>query len=146
MFPSKILGMLKDYNSWSRSETELKTISIFDYLCFTATPDALFAFASLFFIELIKYEDGLFIKERFDEAVYGEWKKRLDSVAEIQRVMNHIHIRQIFQNQVISDELAFESAKLIQNIWSRTFESDGLKAEVHGKTSQDISVTLVSCA
>jgi hypothetical protein len=145
MFSAEVLKMLHDFRSWNSGKDGSQPISIFDYLCFTATPDALFAFASLFFIELIKYEDVFFIKERFDERVYREWKKRLDNVVEIQRAINHIHISQIFQNQDVDDELAFEVANLIQKIWSRVFAGDGLIAEVHGETAQDISITLVSC-
>lgn len=141
---NKALRLLSDYGEWNSDKSDGNEITIFNYLCFNATPDLLFAFASLFFIELISFEGSYFIKERFTKEVFFEWESRLTTHVEIQRVMNHIHVCQLFQHQELQEDVVFESAKLIQKVWNNVFSDLELIAEIHGETVEEVSITLVS--
>lgn len=137
------LHLLSDFNSWNEGQPQDR-ISIFDYLCFNATPDLLFGFAALFFCELIKVEGHWFIQSRFDHESYERWKNKGLDVVEIQRVMNHIHIRSLLQQQPLDDSLAMACAQLIKRAWDQVHKEKMMVAEVHG--GEDISVTLVSAS
>jgi hypothetical protein len=141
---SEDLKMLRDFNSWNEGKTADARISIFDYLCFNASPDLLFGFASLFFCELIRVDGHYFIRERFDEEVYREWKAGNYEVRFIQKMMNHIHMRSLFQKEQLSDALALSCAQMIRDIWNKVFSDKSLVAEIDGESSEDISVTLVA--
>lgn len=143
-FVDETLKMLADFQSWNEQKPGAARISIFDYLCFNATPDLLFGFASLFFCELVEIEGNYFIKERFGASAYGDWKKTTTDIRAIQRVMNHVHMRSLFQQQQMTDSLALACANLIAEAWNRVFKEKSLVAEVHGQTFEEISVTLVA--
>jgi hypothetical protein len=135
---------LSDFRSWNEGKCEADRISLLTYATFVATPDLLFAFASLFFCELVEVEKHYFIKDRFDVRVYEDWKKRLDDPRAIQRVMNHIHISTLLQNADVDEAQARSCAELLAAAWNEVHLRRGATAEVHGTTLEDLSVTLVN--
>jgi len=138
-----VVAGLPDLALW-RSTAGGKEISLLDYVGFVATPDLLFAFAELFRPALILHSGVYFIKDRFDAALFDEWKERLGDVRSVQKMMNHLHLSTLFQNQVISDDVAVWSSRVIADIWSSTFSHLGLEGLAFGESLHDAAVTLYS--
>jgi len=115
-----VMAQLTDFEAWSKSAPQPSTITLIDYVGFVATPDLFFGFAALFRPDLTVHRGVRFLASGFSEALYEQWRsKGLDS-REIQRVLNHVHISTLFQNQSIADETAVEAARILASIWSVT--------------------------
>jgi hypothetical protein len=139
-----LLDSLPAFAAWNQGKPDQDRITIFDFLCFNATPELFFAFASLLRPELILVEDSYFIKERFGEAAYKAWKEKLSEPRDIQHVMNHVHLTSVFQNQDVADDVALVIARTIELTWNQLFAELKLKAVVDGSEFGDLSISLVS--
>jgi hypothetical protein len=136
-----VLARLADFHAWGRTGPTSDPITLLDYAGFVAVPDTVFAFAELFFPELVEHEARKYLASRFSSAVYDEWMKAGRSPEEAQRLMNHLHVSWLIQNQPIDDETAIEIAGAIGRVWTRTLAPEGLTVEVEGTTFWDASVT-----
>jgi hypothetical protein len=143
-FEFDVRSQLANLNAWSSANPKVAPVSLFDYAGLTASPDTLFSFAEFFLPELVEWQGRKFLASRFDHTVYAAWQSKLKSGREIQRVMNHIHISWLLQNDEISDELAVAAAGAIRDIWQRTLGPEGLISESLGRGLEDASVTFFS--
>jgi hypothetical protein len=139
------IDLLRDVAAWKATGPDLEgeEFGVLSYLCFVATPDLLFAFAELLAPELVMHEGSYFIAERFSVANYEEWRARLEDARDIERVMNHLHISTLFQDQDVPDALAVAAAALIAGAWTRGFTSIGVVGEAYGDTFATAEVTLL---
>lgn len=140
-----IIAQLANFNEWSKTGPEPATISLLDYVGFVATPDLLFGFAALFWPDLIVHDGLRFLASGFSAEAYDDWKRTGKAPQEVQRVMNHLHVSTLLQQQVVSDEVAVEAARVIATIWSRTLGPEGLVAEAVGGGLDDAAVTFFEC-
>jgi hypothetical protein len=139
-FLNKIIPNLRDYSRWK--ETDLgEGITLFDYAGFVATPDILCAIFSLFFPACVFYRGGYFLANHFDEALYETWSDKLDSTVEIQRVLNHVHVSTVLQNQEVSDMMACQCAELLGLAWERSLRQFDVRIESGGSGYDDAYVT-----
>src|SRR3954469_2226097 len=99
-----LLSELTDYQGWKRGAKG--DFDLLDYVGSVMTPDIYFAAEELICPALICHDDIYFLKSHFDPAVYAQWREKLSSTVEIQRVMNHLHICTLFQQAEVSDGLA----------------------------------------
>jgi hypothetical protein len=136
-----VLERLEDFRAWGRTGPAPGPITLLDYVGFVALPDSVFAFAELFFPELVEHEGRKFLASRFSSAAYDAWIEAGCSAEETQRVMNHLHGCWLIQSQPIDDEMALEIASAIASVWTRTLEPEGLTVEVEGTTFEDAAVT-----
>ena len=139
----KLIEQLSDFQAWASTGPTASKIDLLDYVGFIATPDMLFAFGELFRPTLLLHDNNYFIASRFSEEAFKLWKEKLQDASEIQKVINHVHISTLLQQQTISDELAAESATLIATIWSSVFQDKGLVGLAFGETFGDAAVTLL---
>lgn len=135
------LSQLHDYLAWSSTGASPGEVSLLDYVGFVATPDSIFAFAELFSPELTVHNGFKFLASGFSLETYNAWEGQGTSPKEIQRVMNHLHISTLLQQQEITDEVAVEAARAIAAIWSKTIGGDELEVEVLGSCLSDAAVT-----
>lgn len=141
---TEALARLSDYQSRNEGRSDSERISLEEYATLVATPDLLFAFAALFFCEMVEIEKHHFVKERFERDVYDDWKTRYDDRRDIQRVMNRMQVSTLFQGAQMDDLLARSCAELLAAAWTEVHVRRGVTAEVHGNTADDLSVTLVN--
>jgi hypothetical protein len=135
---------LEDFQSWNEGKTGADRLSLFDYATFAATPDLLLAFAALFFCELVEVDGHYFIAEKFDAAVYEDWRRKQPDAREIQRVMNNLYMSTLLQNAEVTDAQAKICAQVIAAAWNEVHGPKHVVAEVHGTTLDDLAVTLVN--
>ena len=137
--------LLSDFTAWKATgPSDDKEFGLLGYLGCVATPDLLFAFVELLAPELVRHEGSYFIAERFSVEVYEQWQSRLDDPREIERVVNHLHMTTLFQEQDVPDEVAVAAAHTIAELWTRHFESLGLVGVAYGETFDSAEVTLHS--
>jgi|SRR5215213_3198310 len=139
--PEEVLVHLTEFNRWKSSAREGADYDLLDYVASRATPDLLFGFAALFSPSLVLHEGDYFLASHFSEKLYEEWKARLPDIQEVQKVMNHIHISTLFQDQEVPDLIAQYAAKTIQSIWSTVLSERHLVAEAYGDGLSDAQVT-----
>lgn len=136
-----VLSQLRDFLAWSKAGAAPGPISLFDYVGFIATLDSLFGFAELFCPALVIHEGFHFLSSGFSVDTYNAWVRQGRTPEEIQRVMNHVHMSTLLQNQEVGDEAALEAARVIAEIWARTLGPEGLVAEAIGDGFEDAAVT-----
>jgi hypothetical protein len=118
----QVLGELSNYQAWASNSSS--PITLLDYVGFVGTPDLLFAFAALFQPDVLVHDGFRFLASGFTAATYDSWKQRGLSGPAIQKVMNHVHISTLFQNQEVNDEVAVEASSLLRDLWRRTLDED----------------------
>jgi hypothetical protein len=135
------MAQLGDFHSWSKGGPDKKMVSLLDYVGFVATPDLLFGFAALFWPDLVVHDGLRFLASGFSSEVYDQWRAAGRNPLETQRVMNHVHVATLLQQQGVSADVAVEVAHSIAAIWSRTLGPEGLLAEAIGSSLDDAAVT-----
>ena len=123
------------------SGTWVAGFTLLDYVACVGTPDLLFAFADLFCPTLVVHDGRHFLAPGFSVATYDAWVKQGRTGSDIQRVMNHVHISLLFQEQEIPDSVAVAAARCVADIWSRVLGGQGIKVVVVGETFADAAVT-----
>lgn len=139
-----VLNSLKEYSSWNEGKDVDDKITLFDFATFIATPDMLFAISELFNPELFWFDDCCFIKEKFSEEIYNLWKLKGLEKKDIEKVMNHIHITSILQDEELELNIAKNCAELIVRMWNKIFTSKEVVGVVIGTELNDLAVTITS--
>lgn len=141
-FTEHQLRALSDYQSWKEGEDGPATL--LDYAAYTATPDQLFAYAALFFRELVEVDGHYYFADEFDAAVYERAKAELPDGRDVQRRLNALAISRVLQSADVDDAAAKSCAMLIAAAWNALHADEGVTAEVHGETLENLVVTLVN--
>lgn len=127
-----------------RSVTGSSELSLLDYAGTGIDPEAFVAFARLIRPPLIEREGVFYLAAHFDEYVCSQWSERLDDPAEVQRLINRVHISTLFEHREIDRPEALRIATLLAEIWTAVFAEIGLRGEVCSETGRSIGVTLVA--
>jgi hypothetical protein len=136
---TNITSMLSDYQAW---RGQSRTFSLLDYVGCVGSPDLFFAFASLFSPDLIEHEGYYFLADRFDLTTYDAWKEKIEDRAEIQKVMNHVHMSMLFQGQEVPASIAVAAANVLASHWSIVFRELKLVSAAAGTDLDSAEVTL----
>lgn len=141
-FSDTQLRALNDYQSWKEGEDRAATL--LDYASFTATPDQLFAYAAVFFRELVEVEGHYFFVDEFDAAAHAKAAAELADGREVQRRLNALPMSRLLQSADVDDAAAKSCASLIAAAWNEVHAHEGVTAEIHGESLTDLVVTLVN--
>ena len=136
------LQHLGDFQAWK--EGEEGPVTLFDYACYTATPDQMFGYAAVFFREVIEVDHHYYFADAFDEQDYARRTALQPDRRAIQRTLNELRVAKLFENADVDDATAKSCAQLLANAWNEVHGDKGLVAEVHGATLDDLFVTLVN--
>jgi len=137
-----VLARLEDFQRWKASSADPGSFDLFDYVVSTGTPDLFFGFLELLCPELLVYRGNYFIASRFDESLFWVWWEKLLDIRKVQKIINHIDMVTIFQQQNVHDSVAEFAAKCIAEAWSKQFHAEGLVAEAYGEGLYGAHVTL----
>jgi hypothetical protein len=135
------LAKLKEFNKWCNGTPPGTRFTLLDFLGCVGTPDLLYAVAELFWPSLVEFGGRHFIAAHFSKELYRDWKTRLGSEREIQKIMNHIHMRAVLPDDV-DDDVAVDLAMMIAKFWSQVFAGLGIVAEASGEDAESAAVTL----
>jgi hypothetical protein len=136
--PEHLVSELADFRSWKRDS---QSFDLLDYAGCVLTPDVLISVLSVVEPTLVVHDGEYFLASHFDPATYDSWLEKLGTKVKVQRMMNHIHISTLLQDQQISDALAVFVAEQIARLWSLVLASKGLIGEASGDSLEDVTVT-----
>jgi hypothetical protein len=140
--PDAIAAELESLKQWSSGSGA--KLSSFDFVGLVATPDLFFAFSELLQPEITEYGGGSFIASRFSPSVFGLWQERGTELRDIEKVMNHVHVSWIVQNQSISDQMAIAIAERLAEVWRLTLSRYDVEVSAIGDGLMDAAATFWS--
>jgi hypothetical protein len=132
---------LKDYASFGDAGQK-PAISLREYALSKLTPDLLVAVTRLFFPEFITYQGGVFLAERFAEALFNQWNRgqyRNDMNA-LERMINHVHLAEGYGNgfQQLSKQNLYYVGEVLVQTWkgALTHQFPGWSFTVQGTANE----------
>jgi hypothetical protein len=89
LYDPDILPTLREMRAtWTGS-----TISLWSFVNLKGSMELGYAFASLFWPELIEFRGGIFVAELFGEDSFDRWMLALDrNLTRVEAMMNHVHV------------------------------------------------------
>jgi hypothetical protein len=112
---------IKRFNDWKNMWSDPSQMGIMNYISFNVHPEDVLILGYLFFPKFIEFDGCLFFKDNFSERNYSLWKEKLgDDRSSIEKVMNHVHVYDIFANctDKVPDSVFEKVGKLLQFCWS----------------------------
>lgn len=86
---------------------------------FDRTPIEVMSIGRFLLPEFVEFRDGIFLKSQFNEERVSEWIEKLQDISKVEKMMNHIHIYDVFgYAEDVTDEEFLQVAKLLQRSWS----------------------------
>lgn len=83
------------------------------------TPIEIMSVGRFLLPDFVEYEGGIFLKTRFKEKRVSEWLEKLNDVSEVEKIINHTHIYDVFlYAKDATDEEYLQVAKLLQRSWT----------------------------
>jgi hypothetical protein len=83
--------------------------------------------SNLFSPQFIEYKGFIFLKYQFSESGLEQWLDELNNLSEVQKVMNHIHLTQLFYKDDPNDDTNYEMFKILCDIvkycWTGTLNA-----------------------
>jgi len=114
----------KTFQNWKNQWEKPEQMGSWSYISFNIHPDNLLIVGELFFPKMVEVEDYVFFEEKFDEASFQNWKTSMPGDTNLEKIINHIHIYDLFEN--CSDEIEeatfIEIANLLKTTWDNFFK------------------------
>lgn len=112
------LKKLKHFQEWKAINGE--SFSLLDYLSVVSSAEVAIAYTKIFSPDFIEYDGGVFLAEVFSAELYQQWKAKLgDDRSAIERVMNHIHLDDLFQG---ADKVGIENLAYLGEVLKQLWE------------------------
>jgi hypothetical protein len=94
-----------------------KDFTIDDWIANEGNIKFTIAYSLLFWPEFIEYDECVILKNRFDSNNFENWKNTqyIENYAQIESVLNHIHILDLYGNEEIKDEINYEQIVFLGN-------------------------------
>ena len=91
--------------------------SVNDWISYEGNVQFLIAYSQIFWPDFIEFESCIFLRNRFDFTNYENWKKTdyIINFAQIESVLNHIHILDLFATDDKRDEVNYQQILFIGN-------------------------------
>lgn len=117
--------VFKKFNAWRDNWVDKSSISIIDYINFNIDPNDLIIIGKLFFPDFVEVDGSVFLKEKYTRENYLMWLKDIEDPVEIEKVINHVHIYDLFSNTEYDvEEFIFEEvAKILAFSWRLCLDS-----------------------
>ena len=129
--------LIPELSNWRKHNG--KDFSIKDWIVGEGNVKFAIAYSFLFWPEFVEYDDCIIFKNHFDKSNFENWKSTeyIKSYSQIESVLNHIHILDLFGTDEKKEEINYEqilflgsklceiySAKLKLDFPERTFTFD----------------------
>jgi hypothetical protein len=94
---NSLLPIFQKYKQ--ENESWIPNFSPWSYLNLRADYDLAAAFSKLFWPDFIEVEDYVLLAENYEQTNFEDWKKRFNGGRhDIEAMINHVHIRDLFLN------------------------------------------------
>lgn len=122
----KDTDLVPELMEWKKCNDD--SFSIEDWIAFQATPELMIGFASILWPEFIEINGGVFLKDGYSEDSFNNWFNHSEgNLISVQSVMNHCHVRDIFQNEKNTKPSIVQVeylGKLLVDIWGTKLRRD----------------------
>jgi len=107
--------LIPDLSNWRKYNG--KHFSIEDWIVCEGNVNFAIAYTFLFWPEFLEYDDCIIFKNHFDKTNFENWKNTdyIKSYAQIESVLNHIHILDLFGTDEKKDEVTYEQILFLGN-------------------------------
>ena len=90
-------SLLPDYQSWQRAQSG--EFTLWNYIDVRTDLQVAAAFGKLFWPDFIEHDGYVLLAEQFDPASVAQWRQELgDDRAAVERMVNHVHVYDLFNN------------------------------------------------
>jgi hypothetical protein len=144
MFDDKIV---EEFAEWKHANPD--NFSWWNYLNLKSDLDTALAFSKLYCPEIICVDGCAFLKDRYDENIYLEWKSEIENdYTTIEKMVNLYSLEDIFQ--INSDTSDFFEEKIqafgniLQFFWELTFEKKYPEMKLKVLISKEADETLIT--
>lgn len=103
--------------SWREKISSSSDVTWLDYINYYVHPDTVAVVARLLFPAFVEHEGGVFFQERFTLSGFSTWKAQLGEITAVEKIINHLHIYDIF---ALVDEIPESSFKGVANLMAQT--------------------------
>ncbi len=80
-------------------------------------PDVVVAAGRLLLPKFVEHEGGVFLESNFTLKIYSEWRERLADLSEVENMLNHQHVYDLF---AVTDDISEESYLRVANLLAET--------------------------
>lgn len=109
----------KKLKDWGEQCSPVLENPCLSHINFERTPVDAMSIGRLLLPEFIEYQDAIFLKSQFSDTRFLEWLRKLKDLSAIEKVMNHIHVYDIFgYSSESTDEEFLQVANLLRRSWS----------------------------
>jgi len=116
------INKMPNFQQWKKSNNG--DFSIFDYLGAVGNMELVIALTKLFYPDVVEHEGGIFLAETFQPEIYEQWKAQLENMNEIERVMNHLHLDDLFSDvEEVGIENLYYLGQTLQKMWELRLQS-----------------------
>ena len=133
---NSIFSRLADVRAWEGGES----LSPLDFVALEGKPSLLFAYASLLDPALEEVDGRFFLANRFSKENLTLWAAEGVVGADAQRVINHLHMTYLMQDDCEDQEVLDAAATIISRIWEKTLPA-GSRVEIVERGTISVSVT-----
>lgn len=113
------------YLQWKAQWSDKDSIDVFSYISFNLHPEDVLVASEIFFYDFVEFENCVFIESKFSEENYYHWKKKLVSKIAVEKVINHIHVYDLFANctDEVDESVFVDIGKRIRKILQLLLQS-----------------------
>lgn len=120
------LELVPDLKNWR--DVNNSSFSIGDWIGVYATPELMVGFASIFWPEFIVVDGCIFLKDSYCKETFETWMESMNGdLEEVQGVMNHTHIYDLFQGEkgkTLNIQQVSYLSKILLSAWSAKIKQD----------------------
>jgi hypothetical protein len=106
-----------DIEDWGRKCSPPIERAWLAHLNYFVHPDAVVAVCRLLLPKFVEYEGGIFLETNFTVESYYEWRKRLADLSEVENMLNHQHVYDLF---AVTDHISEKSYLGVANVLAET--------------------------
>lgn len=109
------LKVLKEWKSHTGEE-----VDALDYINYNMNPEHVYLMGKyIFFPEIVEFRGGYFLADRISEETYKTWLKTLNgNIPEVEKVLNHVHVYDLFgYSEEIDEDVFLEIGQQMALSW-----------------------------
>jgi hypothetical protein len=112
---------LRDFDKW-RTDWGKPDFTLWNYVNYRSDPELAVAFATLFWPKVVDVDGCILLAEHYNPHNFAHWKVQLaGNCQEIERVINHVHVYDLFTHSGTSGT-ALEALEYLAQVLMRCWE------------------------
>ncbi|BCK76871.1 hypothetical protein AA0242T_0421 [Acetobacter aceti NRIC 0242] len=98
---------------WGNEVSPPPTMPWIDYINYYVHPDVVSVVGRLLIPAFTEHEGGVFLRDHFTLSGYSRWKSKLSTMSEVEKIINHQHVYDLFS---INEKISEQSFNCVANV------------------------------